>query len=96
METQKDAMELATYLKGYYDDNNFLPSEQTIREETKWPGGKIRGSLRYLQKRKILEVEFKGTNFVIKTAPDRAKFKRSFKHEVNLGIYKYSWGAEER
>jgi len=32
----------------------------------------------------------------IDTIEDQEKFKLHFSHEINLGLYKFSWGATER
>ncbi len=105
MGIQKDAEELLVFCYKKYTTKHNLEKEPQFNElkfNTKWEDEKMHMALKYLLDKKLIirkyypELHFLITTKGIDIIENASKFKRNFGHEVNLGFYKFSWGASEK
>lgn len=110
MTIQNDAGELLHFIYNQYiNDKDFIETKKVI-ETTKWDSGRINRSILYLKDLNVIKIElFCGDNegiysFLITgltpngihMIENSTEFKRHFGYEINLAIFKFSWGKEER
>jgi len=109
MGVQKDAGELLLFFYDQMINKDQIGTQQVI-EETKWESNRINNAYNYLNDMGILKQEmFLGNtngvlNFLvlrlypegINIVENQPEFKRNFGFEVNLGLFKFSWGTLEK
>jgi hypothetical protein len=109
---QKDAEELLIYCYKEKIAGKGVPSTQDeLIEVTKWEPHRIFSALEYLIRKGLILGELHGaigrhgTVFVLinDISPDGIdiienpkKFEQHFEHTVDIGFYKFSWGAKEK
>ncbi len=111
MGVQKDAGELLLFFYDeLINKNKRQVGTQEVINETGWDSNKINHAYDYLNDLKILLSgggigNINGANlfFILRLFPEainiienQPEFKKNFGFEVNLGLLKFSWGAEER
>ena len=110
MTIQKDAGEILLYVYKDYTEGISDCNTHKIIEETKWEAHKINNAIGYLYDLNILKMKkmmgkvdgvqiffIHGINPEgVDKVENQQEFKRNFGFEVNLGLLKFSWGAEEK
>jgi len=111
MGIQKDAEEILIYCYKHKLEGKGMPLQDDLIRLTKWQKNRVVFALEYLVRADLImgsthgAVGTTGTRFVrlkdippegINTIENPKIFERKFNHTINLGIYKFSWGAEEK
>lgn len=104
MTVQKDAEEILILIYQRYIETNQTMSNQEVTTETNWESGKVERALRYLNQKGFVDTISTFGNTIIKritadgidVIENEDKFRRNFNHTIDLGVYKFSWGAEEK
>jgi len=102
---QKDAEELLVYMYKEYtkEDDYRIPSQEFIQKHTSWSDFRFRRAINYLTEKCLIStITFKGEEVILRITSKGvdaietpSKFKKHFNHEVDLKLYKFSWGASE-
>lgn len=105
MGIQKDAEEILVYIYKKYIQHSEVPSIKEMLEETRWNYDRIKRAILYLKEKDLIDgISLADGSFIttkitangIDVIENQNKFKKNFGHTVNLGIYKFSWGASEK
>lgn len=111
MGVQKDAGELLLFFYDeLVNKGKSSVGTQDVLDTTKWDGKRINLAYNYLNDMNILKggkclghINGAQIFFVTRILPEginiienQHKFKRNFGFEVNLGLLKFSWGAQEK
>ena len=100
-----DGKELLLILYKQHKDWGNLPAYKELINKTGWDNKRLGIATEYLKGKQWIEtIKMADGHYIIRkltpsgidVVEDKSKFKRHFAHEVNLGIYKARWGAEER
>lgn len=100
-----DAQDLLVYMYKGYTEKSRVPSREETVQESKWEIPRIKRAIDYLLDKNLIKATLiagglpimRGiTAYGIDVIENPKEFKKNFGHEVNLGIYKFSWGAEEK
>lgn len=99
----KEAGEILVYI---YNNRHNSPSSFKIAEDTKKNLKTIHEALDYLEKDYIIQIGSRRANgnrcsielepIGIRLIENKPEFKRTFGFEVNLGLFKFKWGASEK
>ena len=111
MGIQNDAGELLLYIYKQKTEGKEIPQTTNIEKETGWERDRIHNALQYLIGKNMIDgkvvktlgstkpqfvmirdLEPTGTDVV----ENEAEFQRNFNFTINLGVFKYSWGATEK
>ena len=109
MSIKRDSGELLLYSYKRYNENSFKPlTEEDLEKETRWDIHRIRRAMIYLRDEKLLEVQssllspdfdlriIRPTPQGINIIENERKFLKNFQFTANLGIFSFSWGANEK
>jgi hypothetical protein len=104
--TQKDAEEMLVYMYKQRLTGQPAPTVAQLTATTKWMPDRVIAALDFLLQRNFIEGKSvkaaptaKATNVIVSgvstdgidLVESPAKFRKLFGHEMNLGLYKYSW-----
>lgn len=111
MTIQKDAGNLLIFLYDEYIKKSSITKAKEIINNTKWEANRINRAIMYLRDEELVKVEFliayidgvqdfwvEGlTPKGIKVIENKKEFKKNFGFEIGIpGLFKYSWGANEK
>jgi len=109
MGIKQDAGEILYFMyEDYVKDRNAI-TPKTLLRITNWQGSRIDKAIKYLKDIGAISIVltmgnvdgvqnfiFRGiTPIGIDIIEDKQKFNKNFGFEINLGIFKYSWGASQ-
>ena len=109
MGIQSDASELLVLFYNKKTSGERTPEMHELLEITHWERSRTENAVEYLIARNFIQGAIKkmagGSRiFIIREIRSEGidvienpkEFKRHFNHEINLGIYKFSWGVSEK